>query len=48
MASALVARARTHQLWIGDDHGDRYEDAMTTGVVSDEIQIVVKEVLAGC
>ncbi|CAH0343224.1 hypothetical protein [Rhizobium sp. CECT 9324] len=45
MASALVARAKAHKEWIGDDHGDRYEFAMQTGVVSDEMQIVVKELL---
>ncbi|KAB2797338.1 hypothetical protein F9L06_13490 [Brucella anthropi] len=45
MASALVARARVHKDWIGDDHGDRYETTMQTGVVSDEMQIVVKELL---
>ncbi|MEH0296081.1 hypothetical protein V6R98_28415 [Agrobacterium sp. CCNWLW71] len=45
MASALVARARAHKEWIGDDHGDRYETAMQSGVIPDEMQIVVKELL---
>src|SRR5215213_4431526 len=34
MASALVARARAHKAWIGDDHGDRYEDAMMSRAVA--------------
>ena len=45
MASALVARAKQHKEWIGDDHGDRYEIAMESGVIPDEMQIVVKELL---
>jgi hypothetical protein len=45
MAQALVSRARTHQNWIGDDHGDRYEDAMHAQAIPDEMQIVVKELL---
>ncbi|RWP37432.1 hypothetical protein [Mesorhizobium sp.] len=45
MASALVARAKVHKDWIGDDHGDRYETAMESGVVPDEMQIAVKELL---
>src|SRR5450432_4254477 len=45
MASALVARARSHKDWIGDDHGDRYEAAMLSESVPDEMQIVVKEIL---
>ncbi len=44
MASTLVARARSHKEWIGDDHGDRYEEAMVSGVVPEEMQIVVKEI----
>lgn len=45
MSSALIARARTLSEWIGDDHGDRYEAAMLSGVIPDEMQIVVKEIL---
>lgn len=45
MAQALVARARKHALWIGDDHGDRYEVAILAGKVDDEMQIVGKEIL---
>lgn len=45
MVSALVARARSHRDWIGDDHGDRYEDAMTAESIPDEMQIVIKEIL---
>jgi len=45
MASALVARAKQHKECIGDDHGDRYETAMQGGVIPEEIQIVVKELL---
>jgi hypothetical protein len=45
MASALVARARSHKDWIGDDHGDRYVAAMLSESVPDEGQIVVKEIL---
>lgn len=45
MASALVARARLHKEWFGDDHGDRYETAMQSGVIPEEMQIVVKELL---
>lgn len=45
MASALVGRAREHQDWIGDDHGDRYEKAMLAGSVPEAMQIVVKEAI---
>jgi hypothetical protein len=45
MALALVQRVRAHKEWIGDDHGDRYEEAMLSGVIPDEMQIVVKEAL---
>ena len=45
MAAALVARARSHKDWIGDDHGDRYEEAMLSESVPEEMQIVVKEIL---
>lgn len=45
MASALVARALSHKDWIGDDHGDRYEDAMMAESIPDEMQIVIKEIL---
>ena len=44
MASALVARAQSHKEWIGDDHGDRDEEAMVSGAVPEEMQIVVKEI----
>lgn len=45
MASRLIRRVQSHKDWIGDDHGDRYEEAMITGVIPDEMQIVVKEIL---
>src|SRR5258708_2067847 len=45
MALALIDRARTHRLWIGDDHGDRYEQAIDAGEIPEEMQIVVKETL---
>jgi hypothetical protein len=45
MAETLVARARKHADWIGDDHGDPYEVAMLVGEVGSEMQVTVKEIL---
>ncbi|WP_164729827.1 hypothetical protein [Rhodomicrobium lacus] len=44
MASALVERAQSHKEWIGDDHGDRYEEALVSGAIPEEMQIVIKEI----
>jgi len=45
MAETLVARARKHAIWIGDDHGDPYEVAMLAGEVGTEMQVTAKEIL---
>ena len=45
MAESLLARARTHAAWIGDDHGDPYEKAMLADAVDEDVQVVVKEIL---
>src|SRR3546814_16993885 len=45
MAETLVARARKHANWIGDDHGDPYEVAMLAGEVGTEMQVTAKEIL---
>ncbi|WP_339196687.1 hypothetical protein MKY27_17715 [Solibacillus sp. FSL R5-0449] len=44
MAYALIKRAKLRRNEIGD-HGDPYEEAILYGIVSVEIQIVLKEVL---
>lgn len=44
MATALIARAREHADWIGDDHGDPYEEAMIAGNVDEKMQVVTKEI----
>ena len=43
MAEALVEKAKRQRNEIGD-HGDPYEDALMTGVVSIELKIIVKEI----
>ncbi len=45
MANSLVARAQAHQQWIGNDHGDRYEEALIAEEIPSEMQVVVKEML---
>jgi hypothetical protein len=45
MARTLLERADTHRKWIGDDHGDRYEDAILSEIIPDEMHIVTKELL---
>lgn len=45
MAETLVARARKHAAWIGDDHGDPYEVAILAAEVDEEMQIISKEIL---
>lgn len=45
MAETLVARAREHAAWIGDDHGDPYEAAMLANSISVQMQVVAKEIL---
>lgn len=45
MARALIKRARERAEWIGDDHGDPYEQALVSRKISDEFQICVKEIL---
>ncbi len=44
MAETLVARARKHADWIGDDHGDPYEVAMLADEVDTEMQVTAKEI----
>lgn len=44
MAYALVARAKMRRNEIGD-HGDPYEEAILKGIVSIELQFILKEVL---
>lgn len=44
MAEALVAKAKKRRSEIGDDHGDPYEEALLTGVVSVELKIIIKEI----
>jgi hypothetical protein len=43
MAEALVAEAKKRRSEIGD-HGDPYEEALLTGVVSVKLKIIVKEI----
>lgn len=43
MAEALVEKAKRQRSAIGD-HGDLYEEALLTGVVSVELKIIVKEI----
>jgi hypothetical protein len=43
MAEALVKKAKRQRNEIGD-HGDLYEEALLTGVVSVELKITVKEI----
>jgi hypothetical protein len=43
MAEALVAKAKKQRSEIGD-HGDPYEEALLTGIVSVELKIIVKEI----
>ena len=43
MAEALVEKAKRQRNEIGD-HGDPYEEALLTGVVSIELKIIVKEI----
>ncbi len=43
MAEALVEKAKRQRNEIGD-HGDPYEEALLTGVVSVELKIIVKEI----
>jgi hypothetical protein len=45
MARALVSRAEERAKWIGDDHGDPYEQALITGIVTNEMKIALKEIL---
>lgn len=45
MARALVGRARERAAWIGDDHGDPYEEALLTRSVSVDMKIALKEIL---
>jgi hypothetical protein len=45
MAKTLVKRAEERAAWIGDDHGDPYEEALVTGTVSAEMKIALKEIL---
>lgn len=45
MAKQLIERARKQVVWIGDDHGDPYEQALLTRIVSDEMQISFKEIV---
>lgn len=43
MAEALIAKAKRLRSEIGD-HGDPYEEALLTGLVSVELKIIVKEI----
>lgn len=43
MAEALVEKAKRQRDQIGD-HGDPYEEALLTGIVSIELKIIVKEI----
>lgn len=43
MAEALIMKAKRRRSEIGD-HGDPYEEALLTGIVSLELKIVVKEI----
>ncbi|MGJ5205023.1 hypothetical protein [Bradyrhizobium sp. HKCCYLR20261] len=45
MALALVKRAEEHAKWIGDDHGDPYEEALRTGIVTTDMKLALKEIL---
>jgi hypothetical protein len=45
MARTLVKRAHERADWIGDDHGDPYEDAPGVRRISDEMKIALKEIL---
>jgi hypothetical protein len=45
MARALIKRAEARQAWIGDDHGDPYEEALNTEVIPIEMEIALKEIL---
>jgi hypothetical protein len=45
MARTLVNRAEERAKWIGDDHGDPYEEALQTGIVTNEMKIALKEIL---
>src|SRR5471030_2614057 len=44
MAHALVKRAEERAAWIGDDHGDPYDEALMTGNISNEMNIALKEI----
>lgn len=44
-AKTLVRRAQERVEWIGDDHGDPFEEALIAGVVSDEMHVALKEIL---
>jgi len=45
MARALVFRAKERAEWIGDDHGDPYEEALNSGKISVEMRLALKEIL---
>src|SRR4029079_534369 len=45
MARTLVKRAQERAAWIGDDHGDPYEEALATRSIPDEMKIALKEIL---
>ncbi len=45
MARALVVRAQERRNWIGDDHGDPYEQALLSRTVPLEMEIALKEIL---
>jgi hypothetical protein len=45
MARALIARAEERRRWIGDDHGDPYEQALDTGVIPVAMEIALKEIV---
>ena len=44
MARTLVNRAEERAKWIGDDHGDPYEEALQTGIVTNDMKIALKEI----
>ena len=45
LARTSVRRVHERVKWIGEDHGDAFEEALITGATSNEMHVAPKEIL---